>query len=59
METRKHESPHQRGVEGIFRIRVRGELRANTVAWKARHSACSRKVDGTGGRGGVLRKRCN
>ena len=45
METRKHESPHQRGVEGIFRIRVRGELRAIAVLWPGRqdtHHAAGR-----------------
>lgn len=36
MEPRKHEIPHQRGVEGIPRVRVRGELRAVAVLWPGR-----------------------
>ena len=57
MEPRKHAIPRQRGVEGIPRVRVRGELRAPCCGLEGKTLSLRQQVDDSGGRGGLLRKR--
>ena len=57
MEPRKHAIPRQRGVEGIPRVRVRGELRAPCCGLEGKTLSLRQQVDDSGGRGGLLRQR--